>query len=117
MQIERGKPTTIDLYVKGATDAEKACGAAAAFAFFDAHRVSPWDAARAYFIREAQEKAATLGHSLEMTPREREWADVFDRSEQVALDACCAGWASIPAGAHFVLNGDVPEDYSGDPDA
>lgn len=117
MQSERAKPTTIDMYVKGATDEEKARGAAAAFAFFDAHRVSPWDAARAYFIREAQEQAASIGHALEMTPREREWADIFDRSEAVALDACCAGWPSIPPGAHFVLNGDVPEDYSGDPDA
>ena len=117
MQIEREKPTTIDMYVKGATAAEKACGAAAAFAFFDTHRVSPWDAARAYFIREAQGKAVTLGQSLEMTLRERRWANIFDRSEQVALDACCAGWASIPVGSHFVLNGDVPKDYSGNPDA
>ena len=70
MQSGRGKPTTTDMYE------EKARVAAVAFAFFDTQRVSPWDAARAYFVREAQEQAVSLGHALVMTPREREWAAI-----------------------------------------
>lgn len=91
---------TIELHIKGATEAEIIRGVVAGLQVFTRAGTTPLGAARARFKEEGEREP--------LTEPEAAIAHVWAEAEDVAISACCQGWREIPKGAHIR----IPVDWS-----
>jgi hypothetical protein len=92
---------TIELHVKGATEAEIIRGVLAGLEVFIRAGTTPIGAAGARFKQEGEQEP--------VTEREAAIAHVWAEAEDIAISTCCQGWREIPKGAHIRLPVDWDE--------
>jgi hypothetical protein len=90
------------LDVEGATGDQLAWGIAAASVVFAFAGVTPNAAAAANFNRSGWDDDG-FPEEGQLSDEELRAAAVWDRAEQAAIEACCAGWPEMPQGAYLVL--------------
>jgi hypothetical protein len=91
---------TMVLHVEGASPEELARGLAAARAVLNAAGVADVDAAWAAHVRERWDISA-FADEYTVPGAELAAASALDEASAKAIAACCAGWPSVPPGAHL----------------